>query len=138
MTFAELALNPAFPRALVLGALGGIGLVLTMTYSRRGPLIYPVYAALLASLTLLLARYGHLSFGVRAVDGFAGFFFASILLYVAVGFHARRQRARLIAEGRLPATSLRSSVSFLGHTWRLGFLAVVGSVLSAAIAFISA
>ena len=29
--------NPAFPRAIVLGLFGGIGLALTAVYSRRGP-----------------------------------------------------------------------------------------------------
>src|SRR3954463_6287512 len=65
--------NPAFPRAIVLGLFGGIGLALTATYSRRGPLIYPVYAAVLAAPTLLLARYASLPYDARVVAALAGF-----------------------------------------------------------------
>ncbi len=48
----ELLINPALPRALVLGAFGGVGLVLTVVYSRRGPMIFLPYAALLVALAL--------------------------------------------------------------------------------------
>ena len=45
--FPELLVNPALPRALAVGAFGGVGLVLTVVYSRRGPMIFVSYAALL-------------------------------------------------------------------------------------------
>ena len=41
---------PLVLRAGVVGIFGGAGLVLTQMYSRRGPLIFPVYAAILAAL----------------------------------------------------------------------------------------
>ena len=34
-------------QAAVIGVFGGAALVLTQLYSRRGPMIYPVYAAIL-------------------------------------------------------------------------------------------
>ena len=52
MNLANLANNPAFPRALVIGLFGGAGLALTALYSRRGPLIYPVWPWLKAELLL--------------------------------------------------------------------------------------
>jgi hypothetical protein len=84
--------NPVFPRAIVLGLFGGIGLALTATYSRRGPLIYPVYAAVLASLTLLLSRYATLGFSVRLIAALAGFCAASAVLYAAVGILSKKNR----------------------------------------------
>ena len=54
----ELLVNPALPRALTVGAFGGVGLVLTVVYSRRGPMIFVPYAALLAALAVLLSRFG--------------------------------------------------------------------------------
>jgi hypothetical protein len=55
----------ALERALVIGLFGGAALVLTNLYSRRGPLIYPVYAAILFTLGLSLSRATALGFGAR-------------------------------------------------------------------------
>jgi hypothetical protein len=133
----DLFLNPAFPRAIVLGLFGGIGLALTAIYSRRGPLIFPVYAAVLAALAVLLSRYMALPFTVRLIAALAGFCAASFVAYIAIGILAQRNRRDLVAQGRLPKTALRGRTSVLGHAWRWGFLLVVGTVASAGIAFIS-
>ena len=137
MTLTELIINPAFPRALVLGAFGGSGLALTAIYSRGGPLVYPVYAAFLAALALLLGRYAALPFGTRVAAGLAAFLFASAILYITVGVLAKGARRRLVAEGRLPATAVNARLSLWGHAWRLGFLTVVGSAVCSGVAFIS-
>src|SRR5205814_9011952 len=92
MTSADFVINPALPRLLVLGALGGVGLTLTAVYSRRGPLIFPVYAAILGTLALLLARYSDLSFAVRFTAALASFLLASSMLYVTVGVLSSRDR----------------------------------------------
>jgi hypothetical protein len=133
----DLIQNPALPRAIVLGLFGGIGLALTATYSRRGPLIYPVYAAVLASLAVLLSRYSTLAYNVRVVAALGGFCAASLVLYVAVGFLADRDRAIWVELGRLPETALHHRVSLLGHAWRWGFLLAIGTVASAGVAFIA-
>src|SRR6476660_4374660 len=125
---ADLFVNPVLPRALVVGVFGGIGLVLTAVYSRRGPLIFAPYAALLAALTLVLARYPNLAYGVRVAAGLAGFLVASAALYVATGVLADRARRRLVAEGRLPATALHHRLSMWGHAWRVALLVGVGAV----------
>jgi hypothetical protein len=51
----DLIADPLVVRAAAVGAFGGVGLALTSIYSRRGPLIFPGYAALLVVLALLLA-----------------------------------------------------------------------------------
>ena len=132
---AELSWNPVLARALVVGAFGGAGLVLTAIYSRRGPLIYPVYAAILAALTLVLARYADVPYSTRFIAAFAGFVAASAPAYVVVNILADRQRDRLRRGGRLPAAG---GVSVLGHLWRVGFLVLAGGVVSAGVAFIAA
>jgi len=45
---------PALSRAIVVGLFCGVGLALTVFYSRRGPAIFALYAAFLAAVTLLL------------------------------------------------------------------------------------
>jgi hypothetical protein len=136
MVLADLLSTPVLPRALVLGAFGGIGLALTVMYSRRGPLIYPAYAAFLAALALLLARYPELAYGQRVAVALAGFLTASTFLYVAAAILADRQRERLRREGRLAPGG--GGVSLAGHLWRVGFLVSVGMVVSAGVAFIAA
>ena len=135
--FDALLANPALSRAVVVGLFGGVGLACTVTYSRRGPLIFPVYAALLGALALLLARYGALTYGARLAAALAGFMTASLLLYVAVGFKAAAQRRQLQKQGRLPPGDLHGP-SLFGHAWRLGFLVAVGTVVSAGVAFVAA
>lgn len=138
MTIAELVSNPAFPRALVIGCFGGAGLALTTLYSRRGPMIYPVYAAILGALALLLTRYPEIRYAQRFTAALAAFLVASMALYVTAGIVSDRARRRLVAEGRLPQTVLHARLSILGHAWRLGFLVAVGTVVSAGVAFIAA
>ena len=133
----ELLSNPALPRAIVVGLFGGVGLACTTVFSRRGPLVLPVYAALLGALALLLARYEALTYGARVVAALAGFVTASLLLYVAAGYGAREDRRRLQRAGRLPPGPL-PGVSPLGHAWRLGLLLAVGAVASAGVAFVAA
>ena len=138
MSATEFIANPAFPRALVVGAFGGVGLVLTAMYSRRGPLVFAPYAAFLAALTLLLARYPGLTYGVRFVAGLGSFLVASAALYVATGVLADRSRRRLVAEGRLPETALYYRLPLWGHVWRLGLLVGIGAVVCGAVAFVAA
>jgi|SRR5579885_1577497 len=133
----SLLINPVFPRALILGIIGGAGLVLTATYSRRGPMIYPVYAAVLFSLALLVGRYADLAYLPRTFAVFAGFCVASLELYIAVGALADRDRRRSVAHGRLPASALDFRLSLTGHLWRLSLLAAIGIILSAAVAFVA-
>jgi hypothetical protein len=132
----DLIANPLVARALVIGIFGGVGLALTLIYSRRGPTIYRVYAALLAALTMLLARHSELSYASRVAAALVGFVTATLASYVTAGILASRQREALIAEGRLPRGA--HGVSLVGHAWRWAFLLSTGALVSAALAFISA
>ena len=129
MTPLEVITSPVLECALVLGVLGGAGLALTAIYSRRGPSILPVYAALLADVAVLLAKHPGLSFEARVATALSAFLIASAMLYVVASVLATEQRRRLVAEGRL--NTLHAHLSPWGHLWRLGLLAVVGGVCSA-------
>jgi hypothetical protein len=125
---SELVTHPAFVRAVVLGAFGGIGLVLTTIYSRRGPLIFPVYAAFLGSLAVLLARYPDIAFPIRLSAAMVGFVVAAAIHYVAVVIAANRQRRGM---------GFTWNVPFLGHLWRLSVLFTAGFIASAGVAFVA-
>jgi hypothetical protein len=137
MVLPEVFAHPACGRAVVLGLFGGAGLALTAIYSRRGPLIYPVYAALLAALALLVGRYGDMSFAQRFGATLGGFLVASGALYVTVAVLSDRQRRRLVTERRLPASLAGVRLPLWGHAWRVGFLLVVGAIASAGVAYIA-
>ncbi len=124
-------------RAAVVGVFGGAGLALTSIYSRRGPLVYPVYAALLAALALLTAGYSSVSYAGRLIGVFVGFAVASAVLYVTTGILAQQVRRRLVAEARLPESALTARLSLLGHAWRMGVMVGLGLVASAGVAFVA-
>src|SRR3954468_13373091 len=131
LNIAETLTNPAATRAIVIGLFGGAGLALATIYSRRGPLIYPVYASILAALALLLSRFAGLSFADRFAAALLGFIVASVILTITVARLARLNRERLVKSGRLSPSAIRVHCSMLGYAWRLAFLLVVGSVVSA-------
>ena len=137
MGIVAILANPALPRAAVIGAFGGAGLALTATYSRRGPMIYPVYAAILAALAVLLSRYPNVPYLGRLLAALIGFCVATAAAYVAVGILARRARRRLVAKGRLPASALQFRLSIVGHAWRIGLLLAIGTIVSASVAFVA-
>jgi hypothetical protein len=134
----SIAANPLFPRAIILGILGGIGLALTQVFSRRGPIILPVYAALLAALAFLAARYTTVPYVARAFAIFIAYCLASAAIYVATAIVAGRARRRAVARGCLPTSALAFRLSLFGHAWRLAALAGIGFVLSSAVAFVAA
>jgi hypothetical protein len=129
--------NPALGRAIVLGLFGGVGLALTTITSRRGPMIFPVYAAILVGLAMLLSRFSDITHAEGLIATLAGFSVASGVLYVATMLHARRILERDVARGRLPASALDLRISVLGHAWRIAALLVIGTVVSAGVAFVA-
>jgi hypothetical protein len=137
MSAKALLVNPAVSRAILIGVFGGACLAFTLVYSRRGPLVLPVYGALLAALTLLLARYPTASYVGRFVAALSGLCVASGFLYVTVAIDAGRGRQRLVAEGRLPASALEVRLGLIGHGWRILLLLAVSTLASAAVAFVS-
>jgi hypothetical protein len=91
---------PALGRGLVIGAFGGAALVLTQLYSRRGPLIYPVYAAILFVLGLALSRTVGLSFLARVAVALSGMLLSTLCTLVATMVLAARVRRRVLAFGQ--------------------------------------
>ena len=136
-TLTHLISIPALPRAIVVGLFGGAGLALTTVYSRRGPLIFPVYAAILAALTILLARYQSVSYADKFLIALVGFSVSSAVLYVTVVIRADRARRSLVASGRLPASALTTHLPVGGHAWRIGVLLAIGVLVSAGVALVA-
>jgi hypothetical protein len=99
-------------RALVVSVFGGVGLILTQVYSRRGPLIFPVYAAICAALTWSLARAPNPPFTSRFVIALTSTLLATAMAFVATLVLAARARRKLVesgrqfAPGRVPAWGL--------------------------------
>jgi hypothetical protein len=117
-------------RALVIGAFGGVALVLTQIYSRRGPIIYPVYAAILLTLGLFLMRAVGLGFGARLLICFVAVLLSTAMTFVATLVLAARARARLLAQGRTLVP---------GHApiWGLPLVLLILVTASAGVAYVS-
>jgi hypothetical protein len=113
--------NPLQLRALVLGTLTGVALVLVAVFSTRGPLMFLPYTALFCALAPLLARYRSETFFARAGAAFLAFLTASVVSYLYI---------RLVANPGLP------SFSFIGLV-RFALVVGSGGVLAAAIAFVT-
>ncbi|MFZ2493717.1 MAG: hypothetical protein WA208_19730 [Thermoanaerobaculia bacterium] len=108
---------------LALGLVGGSALILVEWASTRGPLVLVPYAALVLT-ALAYLRVEHVPGWSRRFSMTLGsFMLATLLLYLFIG---------LVLAGSLIRTSLA------GHAWRLGLMLVIGSVLAAAVAQVSA
>ena len=121
---------PALSHALVIGVFGGASLVLTQLYSRRGPLIYPVYAAILFVLGLSLVRTPSLGFGARLLIAFAAVLLSTLFAVGAAIVLGNRQRRRLRESGR---PMVQGSAPYWGFP--LILLALI--VASAGVAYLS-
>ena len=121
---------PLLARAAVLGLIGGVGLMLTQVFSRRGPLIFPVYAAILAGLALLSVRFPALPYWAHFSAVLIGMYVATEVALITVLVRGRRERRALIAAGH--------EIHPGGAPW-WGFPAIAAAIVasSAAVAFIS-
>jgi len=120
----------AFSQAIVIGVFGGAGLVLTQLYSRRGPLIYPVYAAILAALALSLARADSLAFGARFLAAFAAMLLSTAISMAATVVRGSRRR-REYAAAHIPMLPGRTP------WWAVPLLLTLLVTASAGAAFVS-
>lgn len=114
--------NPLYVRALVLGLFGGVSLVLTHTYSRRGPIMYPVYAAILFASTLMMAQYSEFSFGTRFAGVLLSLVVATACSLAQVLYGASKRRHARAQAGKPPLPG--------GAPW-WGMPIVVGSLVAA-------
>ena len=93
--------------ALVMGIFGGVGLTLMHAYTRRGPVLYIVYAALLLSTALMLSQYDALPFAVRFLAVLCTLMVASLFLFVRVAMRSSRRERMRVREGKPPLTVTR-------------------------------
>jgi len=121
---------PLISRTLVVGVFGGAGLVLTQMYSRRGPLIFPVYAAILVSIALVSARFGDLPYPAHLAAALTGMVVATAMALAAVLVLGARERQKIRESGRPMAPG--------GAPW-WGFPLIILTIVaaSAAVAFVS-
>ena len=134
--FSEIFINPLLPRALVLGAFAGIALILTISFSRQGPLVFIPYAALALAMAFLMVRHDTFSFGARTIASFSAFVVATLFAYCAAAILGARARERLRRKGRLGDD--RSRLSPWGRAWRMGALGLAGLVAAVGIVFVAA
>ena len=123
--------NPAFTRAVVLGFLGGLSLVLVMRFSSRGALTFVPYAVLALALLALLARYQELSMAARVSAVLGGFLSCTLPGLIFVVMRSRRELSELRTVGKEPkAAPLGSAKSLL-------MVLACALIVAVAIAFIS-
>jgi hypothetical protein len=121
---------PLLTRAIVTGVLGGIALILAHVYSRRGPIIFPVYAGILASLAFLTARFSTAPFGTAFISVLVGMTVATMLALGGVLVSSAKHRRKLLAagktikEGRPPRWALPlTAMSLVATSAAVAFLA---------------
>lgn len=108
---------------LSLGLLGGAGLITVEWTTTRGPLVLIPYAALILASWLYLRLERVQRWSRRLMLTLGSFMVATVLLYLFIG--AVLARTLLV-------------ISAWGHTWRLGLMLLIGTVLSAAVAQLTA
>lgn len=107
--------------ALALGILGGAALIVTKGLTGGGPLVFLPYSALVLGSLAAVRLAGWPEFSRRFVAAFLAFMVATVVFYVYIAASA--------------GTFLEISV--WGHTWRLGFMAGIGGVLSGSVAYLA-
>ena len=110
------------PLALSLGVLGGAALIVTTVLTTKGPMIFLPYAALVLASLGAVRLAGWPDFWRRFTATFLAFMVATVVLYVFIG---------------TVQTASTVPLSAWGHTWRLGLMAGIGALLSAASAYLA-
>lgn len=109
--------------SLALGLLGASSIIVTAWNTTRGPLVFIPYGALVLAAAVYLRVERVQSFRRRFALTLGVFMFATVLFYLYVGLFTAKTLF---------------IVPLLGHAWRLGFMLLIGSVLSAAVAQVTA
>ena len=122
MTAIDFVEKKPTPVALSLELLGGAALIITTQLTSKGSIIYVPYTTLVIAtfFTLRLANWPE--FSKRFTAAFLSFMLATIILYLFIGIYD----AGTISQIAVP-----------GHIWRLGFMAIIGAVLSGAISYLA-
>lgn len=109
--------------SLALGLLGAGALIVTAWNTTYGPLILVPYAALILVEAVYLRIERVQTFTRRFAMTLGAFMFATVLFYLFIG---------------LIAAKTLFIIPLWGHAWRLGFMLLIGSVLSLAVAQVTA
>lgn len=105
--------------SLALGLLGAGFIIVTAWNTTHGPLVLIPYAVLVLAAAVYLRVERVQDFKRRFAMTLGVFMFATVLFYLYVGLFTAKTLF---------------IVPLWGHAWRLGFMLLVGSVLSAAVA----
>ena len=108
---------------LAFGVIGGAALITTVLLSHRGPWILLPYAAIVLACAALLRAEGVHPFGRRFALHLGAFMASTVVVYLFIGvFDARTLMV----------------ISLVGHAWRIALMLAIGSVLSLAVAQLTA
>jgi hypothetical protein len=118
MSVTGTATNRSAAFVLSLGVLGGGALITTAAVSHRGPLVFLPYTAIVIISAVILRAEAVQPFSRRFLLGLGSFMLATLIFYLFVSTVSRGV----------------SEIPILGHAWRIGFMVVIGSILSAAVA----
>jgi glucose uptake protein GlcU len=108
---------------LSLGVLGGGALITTAAVSHRGWFVFLPYATIVVLSAVILRAETVRPFLRRFLLSLGAFMIATLIFYV---FMRTVPRERVLY------------ISVIGHAWRIGFMLVIGSVLSTAVAQLTA
>jgi hypothetical protein len=106
-----------------LGVLGGAALIITVSLSRRGPMIYVPYAAIILTAAFYLRSEHVQDFGSRFAMALGSFMLATVIVYLFIG---------------LSGAKTLFVIPLAGHAWRLALMLAIGAVLNAAVAQLTA
>lgn len=111
--------NPNVTLMLALGVLGGTVIILSQMFFLRGKYLLLAYAGVVIATGIILKTTKVTRYGQRFGIGLGAFMLASLSHYVFLQVAER--------------TSL-TPLTFLGHTWRIGFMLVIGAAINLALA----
>lgn len=106
-----------------LGVLGGAALIATVSLSRRGPMIYLPYTAIVLTAAFYLRSEHVQGFATRFGLALGAFMLATVIVYLFIGLYSAKTLF---------------VISLAGHAWRLALMFGVGALLSAAVAQLTA
>jgi hypothetical protein len=91
-----------FTRAIVVGSLGGVALLLGRRFSTRGAIMFPIYAGILFVTSLVIAQFPGLSFLARFSFVMLAMLVATVVAMAGVLYSVEQQLRRRAARGLPP------------------------------------
>ena len=91
-----------FARAIVVGSLGGVALLLGYRFSTRGAIMFPIYAGILFVASLVIAQFPGLSFLARFSLVMLAMLVATVISMAGVLYSTEQRLRRRAAQGLPP------------------------------------